>query len=269
MGSRRSAIVLFVGFLGFSCGLRAQRPGPTLDDVLQRLHANLKHYDSSLPSLFCDEHVVSKVAPGYSDENTIMDSVFHLKRIDNADHTETLAESREIKMVNGKPARSQTMRGFPSMLSGVFEGGLAIVSLDQKACMRYTLERVHNGRPYIVNFATALTPENQADCLLQEKSKGRVFIDPESMEITHLEMTAPHHVIIPGNEDEAPVMGKWIVTVDYAPVVLDGDTFWLPKTISSNDVGDWTTWSFQATYRNYHRMEVKSRILSGDGGVVQ
>jgi hypothetical protein len=24
------------------------------------------------------------------------------------------------------------------------------------------------------------------------------------------------------------VIGKWILTVDYAPVVLDGGTFWMP-----------------------------------------
>lgn len=265
MGLGRSAVVLLVGFLGFSSGMRGEKASaPTLDEILQRLQANLNHYDRSLPSLFCDEHVVSKVVPGLPADNTVTDSVFRLKRVDNPDNTTTLAESREIKMVNGKPALSQPLREFPAMLTGAFEGGFAMVSLNQKACMQYTLERVHNGRPYIVDFATELTPENQAGCLLQEKSKGRVFIDPVSMEITHLEVTTPHHVIVPGNEDQEPVIGRRIISVDYSPVVLDGDTFWMPSEISSRNLGSWTTWSFEARYRNYHRLEVKSRILAGE-----
>lgn len=274
----KSAAIFVVASLGFSPMAYAQQPKtPTLEQILQRLEANLNHYDRGLPSLFCDEHVLSQVEAGHSDDDTITDATFRLKRAENADHTTTLVESREIQKVNGKPPAPRDRKAFPSMLSGAFEGGLAVVSLEQKACMRYTLERIRGNRPnqpYIINFATALTPQNSADCLLQEKSKGRVFIDPASMEITHLELTTPRHVIIPGNIDESPVIGKRVVTVDYAPVVLDGDTFWMPSAISSRDTSTSeglhpTVWSFQASYRNYHRLEVRSRILPGTGAPVQ
>lgn len=275
MGSRRSsAAISLVGLLGLSYALHAQQAKtPTLDEILRRLESNLNHYDSSLPSLFCDERVVSRVEPGLRSEDTVTDSIFRLKRTENPDHSKTLAESREIKKVDGKPATSEAMKGFPSMLSGAFEGGFAVVSLSQRACMKYTLGRVHANRPnepYVVSFATALTPQNQADCLLQEKGKGRVFINPATMEITHLELETPHHLIIRGNGYEPAVIGKWEITVDYAPVVLDGDAFWMPSTIRSRDVSTSegfhaTVWSFEATYRNYHRLEVKSRILPGSG----
>lgn len=129
--------------------------------------------------------------------------------------------------------------------------------------MRYTLERIkRNGlpAPHVVRFSTALTPENTADCLLQEKSEGRVFIDPASMQITHLELTTPHHHIASG------VAGERILSVDYAPVVLDGQTFWMPATITSRVTSGKNTfhamvWSFRATYRNFHKLEVTSRIL--------
>ena len=206
---------------------------------------------------------------------SVIDSVFRLKRTENADRTSSLAESREIKKVDGKPPTLQSMKA-PSLLSGAFEGGFAVVSLEQRACMKYTLERVHANRPnepYVVSFATTLTPQNYAGCLLQEKSKGRVVIDPASMEITRLEMTTPRHVIVPRNPYAPAVIGKRVVTVDYAPVVLDGDTFWMPSAITSHDVSTSegfhaTVWSFEAAYRNYHRLEVKSRILPRRGGVV-
>jgi hypothetical protein len=273
MASRLAATVIaFVGLVGFSCGLCAQQAKtPSLEEILARLEANLNHYDTSVPSLFCDEQVVSRMDPSVRNQDMTTDSVFRLKRTENADHTTTLVESREIRKVNGKAPTSQDMKG-PTLLNGAFEGGLAVVSLSQRACMSYTLQRINENRPsepYVVRFATKLTPENSANCLLEEKSKGRVFIDPASMQITHLELTTPDHVIIPGNYSEKPVVGERDVTVDYAPVELGGDSFWMPsaitmRTTSGEGTFNRTVWTFRATYANYHRLEVKSRILPGE-----
>jgi hypothetical protein len=271
MSSRRTLVLSLVGFLGFSSALHPQQAKmPTLDEILGRLEANLNHYDKRLPSLFCDEHLVSKVEPGQPNENTVTDSLFRLKRTGDANQTTALVESREIKSVNGKPATSESMKG-PSLLNGAFEGGLDVVSLNQKSCMRYELERINGRRPtepYAIRFSTVLTRDNSAECLLQEKSKGRALIDRGSMQIMHMELTTPHHVIIPANGYLPAVIGERVITVDYAPVVLGGESFWLPSSITSRDTGDAntfhrTTWSFQATYRNYHRLEVTSRILPG------
>lgn len=272
MTSRTSSTAIsLVVFLGFSSALCAQRAKtPTLVEILQRLEANLNHYDIRVPSLFCEEHVISQVEPGPRDQDTITDSIFRLKRTPNAGHTTTLVESREIKNVNGKPPTSQEMDG-PILLSGAFEGGLAVVTLKQTACTNYALQRIHSNRsaePYIVRFATVLTPQNSADCLLQENSKGRVFINPASMQITHLEITTPRHAIIPGDSYTPPVVGKRVITVDYAPILLGGETFWMPSTItlratSGSETFHPVVWSFRATYSNYHKLEVTSRILPG------
>lgn len=262
------AVAMFGAWVALRPAVAQQARTPTLDDLLQRLESNLLHYDNAVPSFFCDEHVVSRVDPGLRPENTVSDSVFRLKRVVNADHTITLNESREVKTVNGEPATSQDIDG-PSVLSGAFEGGLAVVSLNQRACMRYTLQRAkRNGPPagYVVRFASDLIPGNSANCLLQEKSEGSVSIDPSTMQITHMEFTTPHHVIIPGDDYESKVVGEWVISVDYAPAVLDGETFWMPATISSRATSGKGTyhavvWSFRATYRNFHKLEVTSRIV--------
>lgn len=249
---------------------------PTLEEILERLETNLNRYDSRVPSLFCDEHVISQVEPGLPNQDTITDSVFRLKRTPNPDHTTTLVESREIKSVDGKPAASKDMDG-PTVLSGWFEGGLAVVSLNQTACMNYALQRINRNRPaepYIVRFANVLTPQNSANCLLQEKSKGRVFIDPATMQITHLEITTPHHTIIPGSAYRLPVVGQRILTTDYAPVLLGGETFWMPSAITVRATSGSGTfhpivWSFHAIYSNYHKLEVTSRIVPGSGKPVR
>lgn len=272
---KRRAAAVFGAWVVLYPTLALQAQLPTLDDILGRLESNLLHYDNAVPSFFCDEHVVSSVEPGLRSQNTVTDSVFRLKRAVNPDHTSSLAESREVKTANGQPAKSQDIGG-PSVLSGAFEGGLAIVSLNQRTCMRYTVQRIkRNGppTPYVVRFATDLTPENSTNCLLQEKSEGRVFIDPESMQITHMELTTPHHTINPESYYASSVVGEWVLSVDYAPVLLGGQTFWMPATITSRATSGKgtfhaTVWSFKATYRNFHKLEVTSRILpAGDAPV--
>jgi hypothetical protein len=275
-----SRALLLVALLGVSSALGAQQAKPpTLNEILERLEANLNHYDTRLPSLFCDEHAISRMWPGGPDQNTVTDSVFRLRRTPKPDHTTTLVESREIRTVNGRPATSQKIDG-PTLLSGAFEGGLAVVSLDQSACMNYALEPINHKRwagpkpdPYIVRFATALTPQNSAKCLLQEDSKGRAVIDPASMQIRRLEITTPYHTIVEEGPYTAPIVGKRVLTVDYAPVLLGGESFWLPSAIdmrtTSGSGFHQTDWTFEAAYRNYHKLEVTARILPDSEAPVQ
>lgn len=273
MASRTSSLAISRALLlGFSTALYAQlAKAPSLREIVDRLETNLQHYDAGIPSLFCDEHVnSSQTGSDMRDQNTVIDSVFRLKRTPHRDHTTTLVESREIKSVDGKPATSQDMDG-PALLSGMFEGGLAVVSLSQAPCMSYTLQRIssdHPAEPYVIRFATFLTPQNSASCFLKENSKGRVFIDPASMQVTHLEITTPGHLIEEASDSASRVVGKREITVDYAPVVLGGETFWMPsaiamRTTSGSGTFHMTSWSFQATYRNYYKLEVTSRILPG------
>ncbi|HEV2645904.1 MAG TPA: hypothetical protein VGU46_06015 [Acidobacteriaceae bacterium] len=249
--------------------LRAdQSQPPSLNQILQRLEVNLNRYDTHIPGFFADEHIVSQVAPGTRDQNTLTDSTFRLKRTIHPDHTATLDESRDVKSVNGRPASSQDLAG-PTVVSGAFEGALAVVSFSQSTCTRYTLD--HNKRkdptaPYIIRFASVLTSHDSPACLLDEKSKGRVFIDPIAMQITHLELTTPHHTIIPGDASSSAITGPRTLVVDYAPILFNSETFWLPSTIMSHSTtgaGTYhrTDWTFKATYRNFHKLEVTSRIL--------
>jgi hypothetical protein len=262
--------ILLAALTGIALPLLTQGAGtPRLDQILERLQANLNHYDSSVPSLFCDEHVISsQMAPHQADEITTTDSTFRLKRTPGPGERTMLAESREIRRVNGKPATSQDMDG-PAILSGAFEGGLAVVSVRQKACMSYELEpisRKHPGEPYIVRFATVPAPPVTGNCLLQEKSKGKAFIDPASMQITHLEIDTPRHTISEGDALPSRMIGRRVVTVDYAPVELGGESFWMPSSIRMRVTSSgfhMIVWSYEATYRNYHKLEVTSRILPG------
>lgn len=267
-----SALLSAVVFLLFSSALCAQEATtPTLGEILDRLEANLNHFDAGVPNLYCDEHIVaSQVQPDVGDQNTVIDSVFRLKRALGPDHRDRLVESREIQTVDGERPASQNM-DLPALISGAFEGGLDVVSRDQSVCMSYELQRLHRDQamgPYVIRFSTLLTPRNSARCLLKENGKGRAFIDPASLQVAHLEIVTPRHVIIQGSSFRSAIIGKRTLAIDYAPVLLGGETFWMPSTIDMRDVSGagtfhMTAWSYRATYRNYHLLEVTSRILPG------
>lgn len=75
-------------------------------------------------------------------------------------------------------------------------------------CRRWRRRFKRPAEPYTVRFATVLA-----------------IIDPASMEITHLEICTPRHVIQPGYFYQSAVVGQRVITVDYKPVALNGETF--------------------------------------------
>jgi hypothetical protein len=251
---------------------------PTLEGILQTLQDNLDAYHRGIPSFLCDEHAVSKMAPLLTtsqqmrtrSQNTVTDSTFRVKRTTNADGDTTLTESRDVKSVNGHDAEGTEITG-PAIFIGALSGGPVLVSLGQTACMRYTLQPIKPGdsrKPIVVEFASLPAKERPANCVLAEDGSGHASIDPASMQVTHLEFKVPNHTIFAGGKnangrDVPPTKGIWGASINYASVVLGGKTFWMPTSIDAKMTGGNgpTVWSFNATYSNYHKLEVTSRIL--------
>ena len=154
-----------------------------------------------------------------------------------------------------------------------------LVSQGQTACMRYTLQSIKPGdslKPIVVKFASLPAKERPANCVLAEDGSGHAVIDPATMQVTHLEFTVSNHTIFAGGKNafgrgELPVKGMWVASIDYAGVVLEGKTFWMPTSIDSKITGGnaspsaqtMVVWTFNALYSNYHKLEVTSRILPG------
>jgi hypothetical protein len=219
-----------------------------------------------VPSFFCEEWVVSsRTEPGERDKNTTTDAVFRLKRTVQGEQT-ALVESREVKSVDGRAATAAP-DDEPAVLSGLFEGGLAVASVSQASCMNYKLERSKPGEPIVVRFKTFLTPESTDECFLDEKSTGRVVIDPVTMQVKRLEITTPRHTVVDAESFRPAENGRRELTVDYGTVVFDGASYWMPATITMRiTIGsafDQSVWSYRASYRDFHELEVTSRIHEG------
>ncbi|HEY9138227.1 MAG TPA: hypothetical protein VIM67_08150 [Terriglobus sp.] len=249
--------------------VNAQTAPPSLDDVLQKLEANLQRYDTNLPSLFCDESITSKVVPSSPKEDTAATSIFRLKRSRNGDGTSSLVESRDVISINGQSTKDRDP-DLPVQLDGAFEGAFSVVSLSQASCFDYSMKRVdtrHPSKPYVIRFTSRPTANDSSNCLLPEKSEGFVQIDPATFEITHMEINTPRHLIRSDNEYIAPTTGKRTITIDYAPVSFGRASFWLPsvvdlKVVQGAGTFKQTTWSFHSQYRNCHQLQVTSRIVT-------
>jgi hypothetical protein len=229
----------------------------TLEDILHHLEANLHQYRKFVPNFYCSEHVVSSLTSPESRQYEATDSTFRVARSRSGE----LLESREINAVNGSPV-SRKQLGGPAILLGVFNGGLATVSEGEKSCMHYDLQPMQPGhpeKPFVIHFSTLPEARQRPECILKDDGAGRVFVDPTSLQVTRMELQAPHHRIETGE------IGVWKISVDYAPVVLAGQTFWMPKILNStlitNGAHSLAVYSYLAHYYDYHKLEVTSRIL--------
>jgi hypothetical protein len=250
-----------------------QPPKPadlTLDAILIRLQNNLTVYRATVPDFFCDEQVVSTMYMQHQPYGrTATDSIFRLRRLEasksSIDKSGTdklihrFIESREIKTVDKKPAKKQDLSG-PAIFAGAFSNALQVVSLDLRDCYNYHLvphQRLHRHPVLVIDYALKDTAISDQACPGPEMHSGRAFIDPQTMEIVRIEQRTPDHEINPG------VYGPWTWSIDYAEVIFNDKPFWMPKTVSSIATAKDSRfeWTFVATYRNYHKLTVTSRIL--------
>lgn len=200
---------------------------------------------------------------------TTTDSIFRLRRseasrsgIDTFGTDKSIhrfIESREIKTVDKKPAKKQGLSG-PAIFAGAFSNALQVVSLELRDCYDYHLvphQHLHRRPVLVIDYALKDTSINNQACPGPEMNSGRAFIDPQTMEIVRLEQRTPDHEINPG------IYGPWTWSIDYAEVIFNDKPFWMPKTVTSSATAKDSRleWTFVATYRNYHKLIVTSRIL--------
>jgi len=240
-------------------------PTPPSQETLLHLQENLWDYMGNVPNFFADEHVVSVLKQeGARDVKTTTDSIFRLRRSVAIGEAHTFSETREIKTVNNKPAKGESIQG-PTVFTGAFNTGVSVVSLEMSRCFDYTLEppgQLNNAPAIVIDYA--INPDMLTDdsCPGPEKQSGRAWIDPVNFHTLRVEMVIPNH------KDNNGRRVLWTWAVDYSPIVFDAKQFWMPKTITSKaEANDGSAiWTFTATYSNYHKLTVNSRIITDVGG---
>jgi hypothetical protein len=238
-----------------------QPPGLELEEVLKQLEENLNEYRHSVPDLSCKEHVVSSMEGRRLHKVTVSDSTFRLRKLRNEDGLVEFEESRVLRAVDGKvPANDSDTLSGPAVLSGVFSDGLQVVSSEFRGCYQYTMHRAREGHAHemlLVDFSDLPKDKRAVECPPFEGTRGQAAIDPVSMHVLQLEKTTPD----PNHPLGRTATWKW--KVDYAPVQLQGETFWMPRAIHSMSRTDdgMYEWNFEGTYKDYHLFHVESRIM--------
>jgi len=240
------------------CG---QPPRPSLEETLRRLAENVQKFETTLPDFVCDERLTSRrIVDGATKAETVTESLF-VGRQPN-ERRSIFVEDREIQAVNGKPvAKGRRLKG-PYFFLGGFSSLLDITFSEKWA----PFHNYRVGEPETVAGKELLvvafdTKDGQTEIKqtvegkqLASQDTGKAWIDPGSMQVVRLERRSLH---LP------PAVRSLAVAVDYAPVTLDGKTFWMPKAMRAEQTTNSkspTQGVCLAEYGNYRKFDVSVGI---------
>ncbi|MDE1176805.1 MAG: hypothetical protein PW789_09375 [Edaphobacter sp.] len=259
--------ILFAAFLLAAPCVRASSPEPSVDaqprlkELLRHLQENLWEYRAAVPDFFADEHIVSsRTQRGTPDVTATSDSTFRLVRSHVIGDGPRFIESRVVRMVNHNPIEGRSLNG-PAIFSGGFSIASGVVSQEMARCFNYTLEpdaELDQRPALVVRYRLKQEMLEDDGCPGPEAQSGRAWIDPAGFHLMRMEMTIPNHLDNTGNHI------AWVWSADFTPVTFDGQVFWIPKTIESQaETKDGAAhWSFTAEYTNYHKVSVRSHIIT-------
>ena len=248
---------------------QVSQPASPLHALVDRLYAYADQYRATLPSLSCDEGIVSwnvsydgKIKRQVRIEGTIREL-----RKTPPDPFDPFSEQHLVTKVNGKPVRARggTLSleevNLPYFIQGIFANLIGFHHEELKDCFVYSASAVNDGRAGEVQVEVDRKPEPVAAACraILAGTHYMVIADADSGRIVHSERTIP-----PGaseQNDEA-----YFASIDYAPVQFGDRIFWLPAKSSAHDATD--TGRMESVYSNCHRYGSEVRIVPDAAPVV-
>jgi hypothetical protein len=242
-------------------------PGdPGLDALVDRLYAYAEQYRATLPSLSCDERVVSqqvrfdgKVKWQVRVEGTMRDL-----RKTPPDPFDPFTEQHTFVKVNGKPVRAMAGgdANLPYFIQGFFANLIGFHHVELKDCFDFRVTPLKNGKGKAVPGQVQVEVDRKAEppaaaCrTIIAGTHYMVIADPETGRIRHSERTIPAEAAVERNE-------AYFASIDYAPQQFGDRTFWLPAKSSAHDPAG--TGRMEAAYLNCHRYTGEMRIVRDAG----
>lgn len=229
-----------------------QRP-QSVDALLDRLDAYAKQYQATLPSLACDEQIISQELNKKGRVTWEVMAQASLREIRTNDPYSPFLEKRDFRTVNGRrPKATFRTSQLPYFVEGGFAGLVGFKRWEQRECFNYVVSPGENGQTVRLDMALKARISN-ASCAEIPVGFHRVVIaDPETGRILHTERTiAPEEA---ERNSEAYFGG-----IDYAPQKLGDQVFWLPLKFYAHDAQNRA--SMFVTYSNYHRYTGELKVL--------
>jgi hypothetical protein len=238
-------------------GFAQAQPTPSVDEVVKQLIAYSKDYRAKLPSLECDESIVSQQIKGDKVKWEVKAEAT-LRQIRDSKDPDEFNDSYTFKSVDGHPPKARFK--LPYFVNGAFANGIGFASDDSHGsddsheCFSYALSREDGGTTLRLEV-TAKPVRTASDCkdVFAEYHKI-VLVDAATGIVKHITRSMSpaaarkHREVV-------------FASIDYAPQNLGELTLWLPVRVEShNGKGERR---MTATFSNYHRYTGEARILPG------
>jgi hypothetical protein len=246
------AIPLLVGVLEASSQQRL--PGQASEDEqLRRVFAYTQAYRERLPSLECDETMLSqRVKNGKVRRQVRIKAT--LRELRDENEPGGFRDEYTLKSGNGKPAKSgkPDFSSLPYFVYHVFANSLGIGESPRPACFDYRFATLDDGRTLQFNIDSKPGVPDPSCKKIPDDYHKMMLIDTASGAVRRVERRlspdfADSHMEIP------------YVAIDYAPQKLGEETFWLPVRFEAIDLHQ--QGRMIASYSNFHRYTAVAKVL--------
>lgn len=223
------------------------------EEQLRRVIAYIEAYRKHLPSLECDETMLSqRVKNGKVKRQVKIKATLRELRDDN--EPGGFRDEYTFKSVDGKPAKPNFNTGtLPYFVYKAFANGLGIAESPLPTCFSYRFATLDHGRTLQFNIDSKPGVPDPSCKKFPDDYHKVMLIDTASGAVRRVERRMSPQFA--DNNLEIPY-----ITIDYAPQRLGDETFWLPIRFEAIDVDQ--QGGMVATYSNCHRYAVFSKIVT-------
>lgn len=221
---------------------------PPVEEFLDRLYDYSAQYTATLPSLSCNESIVSQqMKNGKVKWQVRIEGAMREIRTENP--ADPFHEQHQFLTVNGRPAKKHFET--PYFIRGGFANLIEFRHPEMRQCLEHRISPSGDGKTIRIDTELKADAPQPACKAVWPGSHWMVIAD-ENGHVLHSERRI-------SSEDAEIHDQAYFAAMDYAPQQFGDRTFWLPAKFYSQDADD--QGRMYATYSNCHRYAGELRIL--------
>ena len=219
------------------------------DEQVRRVIAYAQAYRKDLPSLECDETMLSqRVKNGKVRREVKIKAT--LRELRDEHEAGGFRDDYTFKSGDRKPAKPDSRT--PYFVYNVFANSLSVGESPRPACFDYRFATLDEGRTLQFNIDSKPGVRDASCKKIPDDYHKMMLIDTASGAVRHVERR-----ISPQFADDNLEIPD--ITIDYAPQKLGDETFWLPIRFEAVDLHQ--QGRMIASYSNCHRYSVVEKIV--------
>jgi hypothetical protein len=223
---------------------------PTAEQLLPRVADYARQYRARMPSLECDESIVSRRVKGRKVKWEVRVEAT-LREVRDAQQDD-FTDHYTYKTVDGKPPQPHFK--VPYLVESAFVNAIGFSSGYLPACYDYRVSSDDGGAKLQLQLDAKQDLSDPSCKNTFEGFHKVVVVDAKSGIVERVERSMSARAAAQNHE-------SFYAVIEYAPQQLGGETFWLPVRFESHDAKN--EGRMVATYSNFHRFVGEMKILPG------